>query len=102
MSLSNTECRHSTEDVAHTLQNIKYTIFTWPLAADTDEDKCLRKSIVESLKSILAHLQSDDDDCLSHVEDDEDGCSLNHGVPSEDGDELDFDNDEVLYFSFCI
>src|SRR6266478_7291520 len=102
MSLSNTECRHSTEDVVHTLQNMKSTILSWPLAANTDEDKCLQKSMVESLKSILAHLQSDDDVSLSDVKDDEDGCSLNHGAPSEEGDELDLDNDEVLYFSFCI
>ena len=75
MSLSNTECWHSTEDVVHTLQNMKYTILSWPLAANTDEDKCLWKSMVESLKSILAHLQSDDDVSLSDVEDDEDDCS---------------------------
>ena len=74
MSFSNTECRHSTEEVAHTLQNMKYTILTWPSAANTDEDKCLRKSMVESLKSILAHLQSDDDVSLSDVEDDDDDC----------------------------
>jgi hypothetical protein len=65
MSLSNMECQYSTEDIANSLQNIEYTVLTWPSTAHTDEDRCLRKSIVESLKSLLAHLQSDDDVSLS-------------------------------------
>jgi hypothetical protein len=67
MSFSNTECQHSTEDVAETLQNIEYTVLTWPSAAHTNEDRRLRKSMVESLESILAHLQSDDDVSLSFL-----------------------------------
>jgi len=41
--------------------------------------------MVELLKSILAHLQSDDDVSLSDVEHDEDGCSSNHRALSEVG-----------------
>src|ERR1700733_4802671 len=100
MSLSNTGCQHSTEDVAQTLQNIKYTVLTWLSAAQMNEDRCLRKSMVELLKSILAHLQSDDDVSLSDGEDDEDECISNHGALSEDGGELDLDNNEVFFFSF--
>jgi hypothetical protein len=103
MSFSNNKCQHSTEDIAHTLQNIKHIVLTWPSAANTDEDRCLQKSMVESLKSILAHLQFNDNVSLLDVEDDEDSCGSNHGAPSEDdGDKLDLDNDEVVYFSFCI
>jgi len=76
MCLSNGECRRSTED-AQTLQNIKYTVLTWPSAAYTNEDRRLRKSMVELLKSLLAHLQSDDDVSLLDGEDDEDECVSN-------------------------
>jgi len=50
---------------------------------NTDEDRCLQESMVESLKSVLAHLQSDDNVSLLDVEHD------------EDGGKLDLDNDEV-------
>jgi hypothetical protein len=102
MSFSNTESQHSTEDVAETLRDIEYTVLTWPSAAHTNEDRRLRKSMVESLESILAHLQSDDDVSLSDGEDDEDECVSNHGALSEDGGELDLDNNEVFFFSFRV
>ena len=47
--------------------------------------------MVEWLKCILAHLQSD-----------EGTYGSNHGGLSEDGGELDLNNEEVLYFPFHI
>ena len=61
VSFSNTKLQLSTEDVVHMLQSIKYIVLTWPSAAQTNEDRYLWDSMTESLKFMLAHLQTNDD-----------------------------------------
>jgi hypothetical protein len=81
------------------LQHIENTIPTWSSTTYTEEDQCLRKSMVESLKSILAHIQCDDNVSLSDGENNEDSCVSDHKVLSEDDPgKSDFDHDKMVYF----
>jgi hypothetical protein len=100
MSFSNNDCQDSAQNVADVLQNIEHIGLTWPSVALTDDDSwCLRNSIMESLTSMLVHLQTDIDDGASDGGVDETECGSSHEVLSEDNSEIEsFDDDHVGFF----
>jgi hypothetical protein len=91
------------EDVAYTLKNIEDTVLTWPLAAHGNDESDLRDSIMESLKSILTHLGTDDNESASDSSGNSDKSDSNHGDVSEDNSTLENDyNDNVSALRYCI
>ena len=93
MSSSNAEHQYM-ENVTNALQSIKCIVLTW-LSLQMG-DGHLQYSMIESLKSMLAHLRTNDDEIASDSGVDKDGSYFNHrSLSQDDGKSETLDNDNV-------
>src|SRR6266481_7030927 len=94
MSSSNAEHQYFMENVTNTLQSIKCIVLTW-LSLQMG-DGHLQYSTIKLLKSMLAHLRTNDDKIASDSGVDKDGSYSNHGsLSQDDGKSETPDNDNV-------